>query len=181
MKGFLKTMLHDHLVGAFAASSRYVIARVLAAFSPNTKIVIEYGPGDGVATHAVLRSLPADGTLFAIEHNHEFAESLKHAFQDSRVVIEEGDAVVWAAERGEKHPQEADAVISSIPLTFLSKEQRDSLFRNTHRVLRPGGVFVVFHQYSLLALPLLRKYFNHVEWHFEPRNVFPCFVMIARR
>lgn len=180
MRGFFRTMLRDHLVGAFAASSSYVVRRVLDQIRPGDRTFIEYGPGDGVATRAVLARLPADGRLDVVEHNAQFANTLRAAIHDSRVLIEQGDAVLFAARRAHTNPRQTDFVYSSIPLTFLSRADRDLLFAKTHTLLKPTGVFVIFHQYSLISLSQLRKYFRHVEWQFEFRNVFPCFVVIAR-
>jgi hypothetical protein len=43
-------------------------------------------------------------------------------------------------------------------------------------VLRPGGVLVVYAQFTRSALPDLRRVFGHVWQEFEPLNVLPAWV-----
>ncbi len=179
MTGFWTKMMRDRWVGAFAASSKYVLRRVLSPLRPGYASFLELGPGDGILTRALIPRLPPDGRLVAIERNPLFAEELRREIRDPRVTILSGDAVQYVHERAQSTPHEVDVVYSSIPLSFLSPEDRERVISKASMLLQPGGVLIIFHQYSLLALPLLRKYFRTVEWHFEPRNVFPCFVMIA--
>ena len=180
MAGFWKKMMGDRWVGAFAASSHFVTRRVLREVRSEYRNFLEYGPGDGVLTRELVGKLPQDASFFAIERNPEFVTELNREISDPRVTIERGDAVMYARNQAENFPQSVDAAFSSIPFSFLSLDDRDALIKATSKLVKSDGVFVIFHQYSLLALPFLKKYFADVSWRFEPRNVFPCFVMVAR-
>lgn len=178
MSGFWKKMVRDRWVGAFAPSSRFVRGRVLRALPSRLNAVVEYGPGDGTITKELVTLLEPGGSLFVIERNHSFVEDLSSQFSDPRVKIVEGDAVAFAEEKV-RNGEQVDVALSSIPLSFLSSEDRARFVKAVRASLGPGGRFIVFHQYSLLVLPLLRRHFARVRWQFEPRNFFPCFVMIA--
>jgi hypothetical protein len=47
------------------------------------------------------------------------------------------------------------------------------LFTAWRRLLRPGGVLVVY-QFTRSAVPELRRVFGHVRQEFEPLNVLPA-------
>lgn len=180
MNDYFKKITRDSRVAAIAASSKYVIARVLREIGPEVSSIVEYGPGDGVLTRQLVARLPERGSVVGVERNPEFAAELREKIRDPRFVLHEGDAVAFAREHAAEAPHSIDVACSSIPLSLLSYADRDELISRTHTMLKKDGVFIVFHQYSLLVLPLLRKYFRTVDWYFEPRNVFPCFVMVAR-
>ncbi|HSM77148.1 MAG TPA: hypothetical protein VLT57_05975, partial [Bryobacteraceae bacterium] len=79
----------------------------------------------------------------------------------------------------EHRVQAPDAVISSIPFSFLTEDERHEILAQTRELLPAHGVFIVFHQYSRLALKPLRAHFESVTMSFELRNVFPCFTFCA--
>ena len=43
----------------------------------------------------------------------------------------------------------------------------------THRVLRPGGAFLVY-QFTTKSRAFMAKHFSHIDAGFEPLNVLPC-------
>lgn len=177
---FAGAYLKDLHVAALSPSSARVIARVMRHVSAvEPKLVVELGPGDGVATSAVLKHLPPDGRLLTVERNHDFAAAIA-AWPDHRLSVTEGDArqadALYRDEVGH-----VDAVIASIPFTYLSPADRADVIEAASRLLRPGGVLVIFHQYSPLMRPVIKKVFGSVHTEFEPINVIPCFVMSATK
>lgn len=174
--GFFKTAVGDPGVAAIATSSRFVIRNVLRRVPEGATTIIEYGPGEGVLTRPLLSRLPADGTLIAIESNHDFAESLRR-INDPRLRVLEGKVEDILHDKALLGIETADFVASSIPFSFLSPDERAGIASETARILVPGGRFVVFHQYSPLMQPVLKQGFGKVTVDFEFRNVFPCFII----
>ncbi len=67
---FLKIALTDYrMVAELMPTSKYAIRRILNQIKPEQKTIIEYGAGDGVITKEILKILPADGKIIAIELN----------------------------------------------------------------------------------------------------------------
>lgn len=175
---FVRAAFADGNVAAVTNSSKYVVTSVMRQLPAPLTSVVEYGPGDGVATQALLRRLPAGGKLLAIESNPEFHRLLKR-IKDPRLQVVLGNARDTAAIMRDHGFHKPDAVISSIPFSFLTDEERCHILRQTRDALPAHGVFIIFHQYSRLALKPLRNYFDSVNISFEVRNVFPCFTFCA--
>ncbi|MFZ2522863.1 MAG: rRNA adenine N-6-methyltransferase family protein [Minisyncoccia bacterium] len=178
---FLKNAIKGKNVGAVSRSSRYVIKEVLKNID-DTKldVVVEFGPGDGVLTTELLKKVSDKGKLYAVELDSNFVKELRKIKDDRLVVIEEKMEVVA------KHPykygiKKADLVVSSIPFTFINKKDREGVVGEVNKMLSSHGQFIIFHQYSLLMYRLLKKYFRDTDNYFEPRNILPCFIMVARK
>lgn len=173
---FLKIALKNYKrVGALATSSRFTIQRVLRELK-GSRFVIEYGGGTGVMTRAILNFLPPDGKLIVIEINKEFLKELR-SIRDDRLTIIEGNAVGLSECIGSLGISTIDAVVSSIPLSLMSATDREAIIKNTRNALQPGGIFIIYHQYSLWTVPMLKKWFRRVKIEFEPLNFFPCFII----
>lgn len=176
---FLLAAVRDYRVGAVTASSKYVIRRILAQFPANLRYVVEYGAGDGVITVEILKILPADGLLVAVEINPEFAATLRKV-RDKRLRVVNGDAVHISRYLSTMGLPWIDVVVSGIPFSFLGPERRRELVENTYRAIAPGGVLVAY-QHSFWILPLLKEKFSWVEASFEPRNFLPYFIFRAEK
>ncbi len=157
-------------------SSRYTIAAAVRKLPANARFVVEYGAGDGVFTKELLRALPSDGKLLAIEINQEFLPKL-FAIKDNRLSVYHGDIRDALECLGEFGISRVDAIVSGIPFTFLSSRGRRDIILKTHGVLKEGGRFIAY-QTSPLLVPYL-KAFKKVDIQFEPRNFPPYFVMTA--
>ena len=180
--GYFRQYIKDKDVGALHPSSRFLVRRLLGCLSPDRiKTIVELGPGPGIATRPILEALPASARYFAIEKNPAFLASLRSTIVDPRLRVIAGDACsirdILAAE-GVAAP---DAVIASIPFSFLTKERRAGLVADIGSLLADDGDFVIFHQFSLLMRPLTRQFFPRVRVHFEPRNIMPCFLIHCRK
>jgi len=179
-KSFIAAFLGDRNVAAVSPSSPRLVRRLMRHLDlPRTKILVELGPAYGVATRPILAALPAEARLLAVETNRGFAAALK-TVDDPRLTVIEDDARRLPAIMAERGVDAADAVIASIPFTYLSQDERRALVAAAKKILKPGGVFVIFHQYSLLMLPYVKKEFSQVKAEFELLNVFPCFVIEGR-
>lgn len=175
---FLKNALKDfsHIAALFPSTS-FAARSVVRQIPADAKVVVEYGPGDGIITKVLLRKLAADCRVVCIEVNDNFVSQLKQ-MGDQRLEVIKGDVVAMSGELRKRFPDGVDAVISGIPFSFLRAEKGETVIKNTKAALRQGGCFVLY-QNSLRTLGMLKKHFPKVKFSFEPRNVFPYFIIVA--
>ena len=177
---FIKIAVKDYKkVGAVTISSRHTIRRVLKGLKPEYKYIVEYGAGNGVITQEILKALPSDGTLAAIELNSRLFTELSK-IKDKRLEVIHGNVLKISKDFSQLGLPRVDAVISSMPITLLNKAERKELIENTYQGLADGGRFIVC-QYSLLVLPVIKKKFKKVDYSLELRNLPPYFVMIGEK
>lgn len=179
IKFFINVILSGGKTGAIATSSDYVVEGVLKHISGPLETVVEYGPGDGVMTKAILKLLAPRGKLVVIESNSKFVMALRE-IHDSRVHIIEGD-IRDVIDSEMRYFKEVDLVLSSIPFSFLKPAERNEIIAKTYAILAPHGSCIIFHQYSTIIKKSLERYFNTVSVSFELRNIFPCFTLFAKK
>ena len=171
LQGFIE---HPVMVGSIIPSSRFTIARMLGPVKwDECKLFVEYGPGVGTFCRPVLDRLRRDGRLIVIDTNPLYIDYLKATITDSRFIPVLGSAadveeIVRA--HGFDH---ADYVLSGLPFSTLPEGVGPAIAAATHRVLRPGGAFLVY-QFSAKARDFMARHFSRIESDFEPLNVLPC-------
>lgn len=170
-RGFVE---EPRMVGSIIPSSRFTVAKMLAPVDwRGCDLFVEYGPGVGTFCQPVLDRLKRDGALIVIDTNPLFIDYLKKTFRDSRFhavlgSAEDVEAIVKA--HGFEH---ADYVLSGLPFSTLPAGVGPAIAAATHRVLRPGGAFLVY-QFSTKARDFMARHFRHIDSGFEPLNVLPC-------
>jgi phospholipid N-methyltransferase len=172
---------HPLSVGTFAPSSPFVVKRVLdQADWATAKVVVEYGPGLGTISSAILERMKPDARLLLIETNPEFVEYLQDVFGDRRVIVE----LASAADVGRllhKHGlPRADVVVSGIPFSTIPPDVRERILAETSRSLRDDGRFVVY-QYTRAVLKHLGGSFRVARQSTEWRNTWPARVFDCRK
>ena len=170
-EGFLQ---HPVMVGSIIPSSRYTIDKMLAPVDwDECRLFVEYGPGVGTFCRPVLDRLRRDGTLLVIDTNPLFIDYLKSTITDSRFVPVLGSAAdVEEIVRAHGHDH-ADYVVSGLPFSTLPDGVGPAIAAATHRVLRPGGAFLVY-QFSARARDFMARHFRRIDKGLEMRNVPPC-------
>ncbi len=125
------------------------------------RCVVEYGPGTGVFTRAVLARLGPEARLIAIDTNPLFIAVLRATLHDPRLIPVVGSAAdveTILQEHGFAH---ADYILSGLPFSTVPRSVAHAIMDTTMRAIRPGGAFLVY-QYSLFVLPFLRARFGRV-------------------
>lgn len=164
-----------HVMAAVAPSSRRLAHRMIQGLDlASAGVVVEYGPGTGTFTRAVLEALPhgwlagegGQGRFIAVEFNRPMAVTLRREFP--AVTIRHDDAANIAAicaSEGIPTPG-VDVVISGLGWPSFNDEVRTRILEATAQVLRPGGEFRTFGYHVGL---LMRG-----AWHFrrEVRRLF---------
>ena len=171
LEGFLK---HPVMVGSIIPSSRFTIDKMLAPVKwDECRLFVEYGPGVGTFCRPVLERLPRDGRLIVIDTNPLFIDYLRATIADSRFIAVLGSAAdVEDIVRAHGHDH-ADYVLSGLPFSTLPDGVGPAIAAATHRVLRPGGAFLVY-QFSKRARDYMARHFAQIDEGFEFWNVLPC-------
>jgi phospholipid N-methyltransferase len=172
---FGRTFLrHPRMLGSVIPSSRFLISRVLRQVDwASTRVVVEAGPGVGTLTSPILGRLGRDGALLAFEMNPTFVAHLRSEIPDRRLTVLHRSAGEASAALQERGIGAVDLLVSGIPLSGLTPADRLDLIAAWRRLLRPGGVLVIY-QFTRSVLPELRRVFGHVRQEFEPLNVLPA-------
>lgn len=172
-EGFLK---HPVMVGSIIPSSRFTIEKMLAPVKwDECKLFVEYGPGVGTFCRPVLDRLRRDGQLIVIDTNPLYIDYLRATITDSRFIAVLGSAAdVEDIVRAHGHDH-ADYVLSGLPFSTLPDGIGPAIADATHRVIRPGGAFLVY-QFTARARDFMAKHFRHIDAGFELLNVLPCFL-----
>jgi phospholipid N-methyltransferase len=150
-------------IGSVIPTSRAAIRAMLDPVDWSAAhCVVEYGPGTGVFTRALLARLGPDARLIAIDTNPDFTTYLRKAIHDPRLILVDGNAAnieKILAVHGFTH---ADYVISGLPFSTIPQSAAQAILDATARAVRPGGAFLVY-QYSLCILPRLAQRFARVD------------------
>ena len=176
LRGFLK---HPGMVASVVPSSARVIRRMLAPVDwGQCRLFVEYGPGVGTFTRPVLDRLDPDARLIAIDTNPDFIAHLRRTIDDPRLIAVQGSAAdVDAIITAHGHAV-ADYVLSGLPFTTLPPGIGDRIAAETHKVLRPGGAFLVY-QFSPKVRDFLRPNFPRIDhalewWNVPPAQLYWC-------
>jgi phospholipid N-methyltransferase len=143
---FLNFVRHPRDVSSVIPTSRISARRIAAAIRPAGRTVaVEYGPGVGSVSAAVLERLGPGDRLILIEKTPALAAGLKRRFvADDRVIVVEGDAKDVESILRDHGESRAHYVLCSIPLSLIDPPVRESILASTARVLGAEGTFVVF-------------------------------------
>jgi len=171
---FREFLRHPVMIGSVIPSSKRTIESMLSRVDwANTKLFVEYGPGVGTFCGTILERLAPDATLLVIDTNPVFVDFLHRKFADTRFVAVHGSAEdvneIVAAHGFDK----ADYVLSGLPFSTLPQGVGAAIADATHRVLEPGGAFLIY-QYSPYVLKLLEPLFDRIDRDLEWWNIPPC-------
>lgn len=177
--GYVKTFLDDRSIGSVTPSSKYLVERMVkSAALEDAKIVVEYGPAEGVITKELLKNMRPDAKLIAVEYNEGFYASLRERVRDPRFVPVRGDVREIEKLLETQGLSKADRIVSGVPFALFTGRERHEILTKTSHLLSPGGRFVAF-GYTTHLIPMLKDYFSDVDIQFEVRNLPPSFIFTA--
>lgn len=136
---FLRQLARNPAQTSAVVPSSGRLARAMAmGLGPESGRVVEFGPGTGVFTRAILKAgvCPKDLSLF--EMNAEFASHLRGAFPGVTVHNAGAQNVARHCRTG------VDTVISGLPLLSMPPHIRRAVVGGAFDVLRRGGAMVQF-------------------------------------
>lgn len=139
--GFLRD---PRSVGSVIPSSGRLERRVVAAADlASARAVVEFGPGTGGTTRALLRVMPAEGRLLALDVDPRFVAQVG-AIGDERLESVQGSAADLddiLRERGWPAP---DRVVTGIPFSTMPPEVARGVIGHVWDALTPGGTLVAY-------------------------------------
>ncbi len=139
---FLRAWLRAPLRVAAIAPSGPALARAITAeIGPDTMPVIEFGPGTGVFTQAILDAGVAPDQLVMIEAGASFAALLRDRFPAVRLVEASAGDLAGMPLFG---PGQAGAVVSGLPILSMPKPVVRAILATAFAELRPGGAMYQF-------------------------------------
>ncbi|MEM9588257.1 MAG: methyltransferase domain-containing protein [Planctomycetota bacterium] len=174
-------------VGAVAASSPALVQVMVDWFEwTSAKGIVEYGPGTGVFTEAILRSMHPEARFFAIEQSEQMVRATKQRCPNATVY--HGSAVDVADYCQKQNLSQVDAIICGLPWASFSGSLQDQLMTEMLQVLRPGGQFATFAYLQGLLLPAGRRFAGKLQQSFASveksevvwRNLPPALVYRCR-
>jgi phosphatidylethanolamine/phosphatidyl-N-methylethanolamine N-methyltransferase len=139
---FFRAWLRDPFrVAAVAPSSRWLAAVMTAEITPAVAPIIEFGPGSGVFTRALLARGVPEEQLTLIESSGEFATLVSARFPAARVLRIDASSL----RRLELFDQQrAGAVISGLPLLSMPPKKLIAILKGAFHHLRPDGALYQF-------------------------------------
>jgi len=177
-KAFFKEAIKNFkTAGTITPSSRFLIKKMLHSIDFNTaKVIVEYGPGNGIITHQILNKMQSDCVLICFEINTHFYKHLKE-INDGRLIVLKSSAENILIELKKLNINFADYFISSLPLTMLPKLVSQNILVKSKHALRTNGQFIQY-QYSLRFYRKFKQIFNknNVSLNFELANIPPAFI-----
>lgn len=132
---FAKNLL---VTGAIIETSREVEIDLCKNISkePN-KIIVEFGMGHGNITREILKTISPTSTLYAFEVKESFCKHVEETIIDDRLII-----INDGAQNLKKHVKEnINAVISSIPFSFFSKEKGLAIIQDAYNLLEKDAYY----------------------------------------
>mgnify|MGYP006302680487 CR=1 FL=1 len=147
-----ESLRHPRRTGAIAPSSRALSRALVSRMGiEQAGLVVEYGPGTGVVTREIAARMAPGATLLAVEANPTFCEELRGRFPGILVEQTTVSALPALLERRGLGP--VDVIVSGIPWTLMTAQERRRDLAATVQALREGGRFAMFLYKHGLVLP----------------------------
>lgn len=164
-------------IGSIVPSSKFLVHALVDPL-PWDKIrtVVELGGGTGVVTKEIKKRILPDATAIIFENDPILSRQLQAQFPTFQHARDAEQIKDTLTKRGIK---QVDAIISCLPFTNFSNDQRTRILTEANKVLSEDGVFVQF-QYSLQMRKHLLSHFQQVDIRFVPINLPPSFVYICK-
>lgn len=139
---FCRALVSDmgHL-GAIAPSGTALAELITSEIRHDSGPVLEFGPGTGVFTRALLANGVREEDLTLVEYRPDFAKLLQQYFPEARVL---------RMDAGNLHTQDlfrngsVGAVVSGLPLLNMSPRKVVSILAGAFGYMRPCGAFYQF-------------------------------------
>ena len=178
---FLRFLDHPKRVGSIVPSSAFLERRLVRVGAvAQARTVVELGPGTGGTTQALLKALPSEGRMLAIEIDHRLVELVRSNIRDPRLIAHRGSAEQISAALAQYGLPAPDVVISGIPFSTMPHQVGKKILHEIRSVLAPGGRFVAYQLRDRVAV-LGRDFFGDTQSDIELLNVPPIRVWCWRK
>ncbi len=160
-------------VGAIAPTSVRMAEKMASAIDLESGLpVIEFGPGTGVITRAILDLGLAPEKLYSIEYSAQFIPGLKRKYPGVNFI--QGDAFDISSIAQKYRIEQFDCVISALPLLNFPMTQRIRLINASLELLEPGRPMVQFSYSPRPPVPPRPRHFSVRHFDTIIRNIPPA-------
>ena len=179
---FLTQIPRGNPIASIAPSSRWLARTTVRNIAwDRVNVLLELGAGTGPITRVMAERARPDCRIVVVERDPDFARLLQERFGDrSNVEVVEGDARNLGSILSDRGIDQVDHVISGLPVPSFPKELQHALFRQVRSILRPEGTFNQITELAWVYWKLYRRFFDHVDFVFEPRNLPPSGAYFCR-
>jgi phospholipid N-methyltransferase len=180
---FLRSFFQDYrTVGAVRETSRGVAERIVELSGVKNAVrIAEFGCGTGPITKVILERMPESAKLWGYEIHEPFVKHLKQTIHDPRFTLFEESATAIAQHREERNEPPFDAIISTIPFSYLERSMTIEILRTVIDSMTDEGTFVALQYHPTYLPPMLRREFDSVKREIYPLNIPPTTLLTATK
>lgn len=135
---FRRLVSNPRQVSAIAPSSRFLGRAMTAGLGPDSGPVVEFGPGSGSLTRAILARGVKPENLTLFELDAEFVGDLRRRFPGVTVHHAPADAAADFVKPG------VVAVVSGLPLLSMPPAVCKAIVGSAFHILHPGAPYIQF-------------------------------------
>jgi len=169
-------------VAAVSSSSKYVVNKIIKNVDfRNAKYMVEFGPGVGAVTQAILDNISPDAKLICLETNSKLCSFLNKNIKDSRLAVINDTAENFDLYTKKLNMPHIDCIFSGIPFSMINQKSKKAIIKKTKNSLRKGGKFIVYQQYNWHLGKYLSECFDKILKSIEIRNIPPTFIYICEK
>lgn len=170
-------------VGAITPSSRGLVAAMVDSFDWNQVTnVVEYGPGTGVFTEAILARKRPDSGFIAIERSADLVQVTRDRCPGATVC--HGSVTDVSQICRQNGIAEINAIVCGLPWAAFSESLQNEIMDSMFVMLPPGGHFATFAYLQGVPLPAGRRFAQRLRESFSEvkrspivwKNLPPAFV-----
>ncbi|MEE9405773.1 MAG: methyltransferase [Algisphaera sp.] len=167
---------HPRQVGAVLPSSQALAQAMVAGLNlgPEQSLV-EFGPGTGAFTQAILDHLPNPANYLGIELNAQFIARLRQRFPAASFA--QGSAEDALTLHQKHNLPTAKAVVCGLPFASLPEAVQDGVTRSLDTLLENGGEFRTFQYVHAYHFPTAKKFRQRMDTLFGPSHRSPAIKM----
>lgn len=145
------------------------------------KVLVELGAGTGPITRVLAEKAAPGCQVVVLERDADFCRLLRERFGNrAGFQIVEGDVRDLASILADRGIGQADHIVSGLPVPSFPVDLRRILFRIVGQVLKSDGTFNQITELPWVYWNFYRRYFESVEFIFEPRNIPPAGAYFCR-
>lgn len=165
-------------VGSLIPSSPALTGKVMEPIDFATaSCIVEYGPGTGVFTDALMSRRRPETVLVLVEANRRFAQLLRQRYAGhAGVHVVHGSADKTGQYLQELGVGQVDYVVCGLPFSSLPRRLGWRILEHTAQILGPEGKLILF-QYSLQNKRLFERFFRPLQEEHVLLNLPPAYVL----
>jgi phospholipid N-methyltransferase len=178
---FKRFLQRPFQIASIVPSSKALVERVSAKIDFNrTRVIAEYGPGEGVHSREIARQMGSDARLLLFELDPVFSRDLERQFADDpRVVVLNRNAADLPLQMQALGITHCDYIVSGIPFSILELDKKRALLQSTYDALAPGGSFIIYQVTN--ELKQHATIFEQAESEYFLQNIPPMFITEFRK